>query len=270
MVSPTPTPPPPIEEDNHLTKIPLHVLGLVLRDLGNLPSLQAAVLSHSALHAAFIEDPSRITRDILDAQIAPDTARLAYAAHTARTLDRECPDTLRTFVDEWLRPRDVVAEAGTEKGPLGVWPWGLSPGDVVAMSRMHDIVEHFSRAMVAAMLPRCEGVFGRRRREDEMGCGYDRATEGEVKRLQHLLYGYQIYCNLLFRERHDLEALPVADERRAWQDRVTAMLGEALYGDEDGRETAQTQLACIHDFLENIVLQGEFSFFALLYQMFFF
>lgn len=230
-----------------LTQTPLHVLGLVLRELDSLHSLGAAILAHPVLHAAFTEDPARITRDILDAQMSPATARLAYAAHAARRVDRTSTSAVKAFADAWLVPLDddAAAEAaGSEgAGPLGIWPWGLSLADVVAMSKTHGIVEDLTRTLVDAALPQCAGLFGSRRAD----CS--RATPAEVARIHRMLYGYEIYCGLLFRDAGDCAA------DLSWRTEVNFQLSAALY--HDNVVKANNQLACIHDFLENIVLQGE-------------
>ncbi|KAJ6780402.1 hypothetical protein PWT90_02289 [Aphanocladium album] len=234
-----------------LTQTPLHVLGLVLRELDTLQSLGAAILAHPVLHAAFAEDPARITRDILDAQMSPATARLAYAAHAARSVDRTSTDAVKKFADDWLVPLDddaAAAQAGSEGGPLGVWPWGLSLADVVSMSKAHGVVEDLTRRLVDAALPQCEGLFGTRRTD------YARATPAEVARIHRVLYGYEIYCGLLFRDAGDCKA------DLSWRTEVNFQLSAALY--HDNVVKANNQLACIHDFLENIVMQGLGEFLA--------
>lgn len=230
-----------------LTQLPLHVLGLVLREVDTLEGLGAAILTHPALHAAFAEDPARITRDILDAQMSPDTARLAYAAHAARTVDRTSADAVKKFAEDWLAaPRDGAASvAGSENGPLGIWPWGLSLADIVSMSRTHGVVEHFTQRLVDAALPACEGYFGSQRAD------YTRASPEEVARIHRVFYGYQIYCNLLFRDAEDLQA------DLSWRPEVIFQLNAGLYPDNVAK--ANSQLACVHDFLENTVLSGEFA-----------
>ncbi|TQV91453.1 hypothetical protein IF1G_09952 [Cordyceps javanica] len=270
-----------------LTQTPLHVLGLILRELDTLHSLGSAILAHPVLHAAFAEDPARITRDILDAQMSPATARLAYAAHAARRVDRTSTAAVKKFADEWLVPLDddkdsgaagggqeggeeeeqgageeaggaggagqeqgagkegagAGAEAGgSEGGPLGVWPWGLSLPDVVSMSKAHGVVEELTAMLVDSTLPRCEGLFGARRAD------YAKATPAEVARIHRMLYGYDIYCGLLFRD---------ADDCRpdlSWRTELNFQLSAALY--RDNVVKANNQLACIHDFLEKIVLQA--------------
>ncbi|EGX89323.1 hypothetical protein CCM_07574 [Cordyceps militaris CM01] len=232
-----------------LTQTPLHVLGLVLRHLDTLHSLGAAVLAHPVLHAAFFEDPARIVRDILDAQMSPATARLAFAAHTARRVDRASPAAVRAFADEWLvhvsdeAAAAAAAAADETGGPLGVWPWGLSLPDVVSMSKAHGVVEALTARLVRAALPACceEGLFGTTTPR--------RATPAEVKRIHRILYGYEIYCGLLFREAGDCAA------HRSWRAEINFQLSAALYRGDVTR--AYKQLACVHDFLENIVLQVE-------------
>ncbi|KAM3537755.1 hypothetical protein ARSEF1564_009329 [Beauveria bassiana] len=238
-----------------LTQTPLHVLGLVLRSLDSLRSLGSAVLAHPCLHAAFAEDPARITRDILDAQMSPSTARLAYAAHAARRVDRTSTTAVRRFAEDWLVPLDdraVAAAAGSETGPLGVWPWGLSLADVVSMSRAHGVVEDLTERLVNTALPVCE--------EDGyllVGDGYGagvalrergRATKAETARIHRMLYGYEIYCGLLFRDEHDCKA------DLSWRTEVNFQLSAALYNENVVK--ANNQLACIHDFLENVVLSA--------------
>lgn len=229
-----------------LTQTPVHVLGLVLRELDTLQSLGAAILAHPVLYAAFAEDPARITRDILDAQMSPATARLAYAAHAARSVDRTSTVAVKKFADDWLAPLDDAAahaHAGSEGGPLGIWPWGLSLADVVSMSKAHGVVEDLTRQLVDTALPQCAGLFGTQRAD------YARATPAEVARIHRMLYGYEIYCGLLFRDAGDCKA------DLSWRTEVNFQLSAALYHDNVAK--ANNQLACIHDFLENIVMQGK-------------
>ncbi|KAM3436012.1 hypothetical protein NHJ13734_005289 [Beauveria thailandica] len=233
-----------------LTQTPLHVLGLVLRSLDSLRSLGSAVLAHPCLHAAFAEDPARITRDILDAQMSPSTARLAYAAHAARRVDRTSAAAVRRFADDWLAPLDdraAAAAAGSETGPLGIWPWGLSLADVVSMSRAHGVVEDLTARLVGAALPACErdgylpvGDGARRER--------GRPTTAETARIHRVLYGYEIYCGLLFRHEDDCKP------DLSWRTELNFQLSAALYSENVVK--ANNQLACIHDFLENIVLSA--------------
>ncbi|OAA71160.1 hypothetical protein ISF_01711 [Cordyceps fumosorosea ARSEF 2679] len=216
-----------------LPQTPLHVLGLVLRHLDTLHSLGAAM--------------------------SPATARLAYAAHVARRGIPRDRDALRRLADDWLVPLDaddISAHAGSEGGPLGVWPWGLSLADVVAMSRAHGVVEALTKRLVDGALPACAELLGRE--------GPARATEAEITRIHRLLYGYEIYCGLLFRDAgdcaateqpgDDTAAAAAAAEAAAWRAEVNAQLSASLYRDNVAR--AHSQLACIHDFLEDIVLQA--------------
>ncbi|KAJ3472434.1 hypothetical protein NLG97_g10991 [Lecanicillium saksenae] len=175
--------------------------------------------------------------------MSPATARLAYAARAARSVDRTSTEAVKKFADDWLVPLDdAAAQAGSEGGPLGIWPWGLSLADVVSMSKAHGVVEDLTRRLVDTALPQCEGLFGTRRAD------YARATPAEVARIHRVLYGYEIYCGLLFRDAGDCKA------NLSWRTEVNFQLSAALY--HDNVVKANNQLACIHDFLENIVMQA--------------
>ncbi|OAA37061.1 hypothetical protein BBO_07760 [Beauveria brongniartii RCEF 3172] len=125
-----------------------------------------------------------------------------------------------------------------------------SLGSAVLAHPAHGVVEDLTARLVNAALPACEDDGYLPVGGDGSGALRERgrATRAETARIHRMLYGYEIYCGLLFRDENDCKA------DLSWRTDVNFQLSAALYNENVVK--ANNQLACIHDFLENIVLSA--------------
>lgn len=214
-----------------LLDLPLHVLTEVLSYLDSIPSLGSAILSHSALYAAYKEQSTNIIECIVLNQIPSDLMPYAVATYDAtrvnhRSLD-DIVNLLRNYFSDVAPSRHFVLRLEH-----------LEPSAAHLISKTHCAVLHFSNAFIADTLPLTRRRLGYHR------SSYARASTIELFRIRRALYRFQLYCNLTFRGENDL--------RRDREQRLTIYRYQSRFFNYFS-PWVNEQFACIHDFLERVL-----------------
>lgn len=217
--------------------LPIHVVRLVLSQLDSMQSLGSAILSHSIFYTAFMEDTPGLVGDILSSQMDTRVLPFARAVHEAAAVSNFDLSKVWSFLDSRLHPMDFDAD---------VWfrlkPFQLSPTVAAAISKFHAVVQHFAQDFVGRSIR--SGKYPRKFRRQ--AC---RINDTEYFRVQRALYRFQLYCNLFYRNTRDLT--PDAARRQE----IEHLLHMVFF--RHFPQWENEQLACIHDYLERVLSDGE-------------
>ncbi|KAK2601303.1 hypothetical protein N8I77_010763 [Diaporthe amygdali] len=225
-------------------------------------SLGSAISSHSIFYQSFRDDTKRIVQGILRNQIPPELMQYAAAAFETKFVDNNDEVKVGTLL------RSAFEGIGCQQNGVQFQEWCLewifdhnvdgtgfptalitrlgdqtyqSMGAVSianVFSKTHSIVEYFCGRFARERLPLIQHLMVGRRPE---AC----PSKREAFRIRRALYRFQIYCNLLFRNENDFRP-----GRRVRQMRSSYIVRH-FFGCFS--PWVDEQLACIHDYLEDIL-----------------
>ena len=227
-----------------LLQLPLHLLSILLRHLDSIQSLGSAILSHSSLYTAFIEDQKSIIWNILTNQIDPDVMVFAMAAYKASFLKPDDSEGLRPFLEDHFGP-DRSYQVPT---PCYIKLGELTPSIANELSKAHVIVEHFSNALIKDMLPLAQQQLGLQR------ANLAKVSPREKYRIYRAFYRYQFYCNLV----QNWDANFKNRRRFGWKP-VGGDLGTLHIWLQQYSRWVNEQVTCVLDFLNRKVLSPGMS-----------
>lgn len=245
--------------------LPLHLLSMILAELECMQSLGSAILSHSSMYTAFCDDTKHIVQRILTNQIPPELMHYAAAAFESNFVDNrdssrvggllavafegygwfreENGAPFQQWCLDWMfnnflsgygvrsifcKNRDTTAYAALD-------------GKTIAsiFSKTHAIVDHFCTSFLSDRLPLSQGLLSRETP------GPRRPSEKELFRIKRAIYIFQIYCNVMFQSESDFRP-----DRQTKQNRKHH-LDSYFFGSFS--PWVKEQLACVHDFLEEVL-----------------
>lgn len=243
-------------------ELPVHLVSLILAQLDSMQSLGSAILSHSIFYQSFRDDTKRIVQGILRNQIPPELMQYAAAAFETKFVDNNDEVKVGTLL------RSAFEGIGRQQNGVQFQEWclewifdhnvdgtGFSTALITRLgdqtyqsmgavsianvfSKTHGIVEYFCGRFAGERLPLIQHLMVGWRPE---AC----PSKREAFRIRRALYRFQIYCNLLFRNENDFHP-----ERRVRQMRSSYIVRH-FFGCFS--PWVDEQLACIHDYLEDIL-----------------
>ena len=188
--------------------VPVEIRQAILREISDIPTLDAAVEADASLQSAFLGFESRILERILENQFTYGFFSHAYAVHTLSRLESMDPDyvrvcrTVRTYFDD--------------PSPLSI-EWELDK--VRPISVLHCHVEFFVDDFISTAL----FSFGRWDGSEKPPAP---ASRSERTRIAAAFYNFELYCNM-FRAHTTLSALE-RSERHDFFGRLDASQCERL------------------------------------------
>lgn len=221
---------------SNLLQMPLHLIAKVLVELECMRSVGSAILSHPIMYAAFKEYPKTVIYRILLKQVPRELIAYAVLAYNTSWRGYRGPQEMRRLIHSALR-----CVEGMSNDEIDLWLWGamermgFNPATVSSLSKIHTLVEHFTRRYLKDTLPIASRDLFRR----QSPTNARRPSETEVFRIRRGFYRFQIYCNLVRMANNDTEHSLLA---RQFFLRWSPWVNE--------------QLACIHDHLEGVLSEG--------------
>lgn len=251
--------------DPKFLEIPLHLLSTILAKLECMQSLGAAILSHSSIYAAFHEDAKHIVQCILRSQIPAELMHYAAAAFESSINDNSVRRMglvlLAAAFNNQFRPENgppfqkwcldwmfdhSLSGIGVRAIFARSHSWDIPEYDALdantiasMFSKTHAVVEHFCSRFLAERLPLWQGLRGQLRPGN--GC----PSEKELLRIKRALYLFQIYCNMNFPHGGGFETTEEARDIQAQYVKCYILGSFSPWVNE--------QLACVHDFLEEVL-----------------
>lgn len=217
--------------------MPLHLLVMILSRLNNIQTLGSAILSHPLFYAAYKDAPRIVVRSITRRHITSYLMRYAANAYEASRIGRHDKlavlelqgwDMRPALLKEWL--------VGWESDPAST-----SAAVAASLIKTHRAVRYFRRRFFKDTAPFASEIRGPLPPHAEP----TEPSPAEWYRVYRALYRFQIYCNLGFRTKQDLQPSP--EWAQTFQDaRSATMFGKFS-------PWVNEQLACIHDYLERIL-----------------
>lgn len=223
-------------------RLPLHLVGMILMQLDDMQTLGSAILSHSLLYASYQDfGVHKVTLSVLENQIPRDVMPYAIMAFRAQNVDHTNEEACRRVLRsrrcrrQGLRPLEWFLKHGLDAEKDAV------PTFAVALRKTHLVVQHFCDRFIQRTLPLAQEFLGK-----DLTCSHPSlitASDKEIYRVQKALYRFQVFCDLRNRYRSD----PYSENVR---DNYTSPLQVIL---RDCSPWVNEQLACIYDFLENVL-----------------
>lgn len=253
--------------NSRFQELPLHLLSMILVELDCMQSLGSAILTHSLMYAAFCDDTRYIVQSILRSQIPPELMHYAAAAFESKFTDnrdgQRVSDLLWTaFARGGIHPFRVKNGAPFQQWCLdwmfdnflsgsGVRTIFCENRDTAAyaaldgksiasiFSKTHTIVDHFCTSFLSKCLPLSQVLL------NPQPPGDRHPSDEELFRIKRAMYIFQIYCNVMFQRDSDF--------RPDWQIKQNRKYYLDTYFFGSFSPWVKEQLACVHDFLEEVL-----------------
>lgn len=250
--------------NSRFQKLPLHLLSMIMVELDCMQSLGSAILSHSLMYAAFCDDTKHIVQSILRNQIPPELMHYAAAAFESKFIDNRNGPRVGSFLGtafegwfrvqngapfqrwclKWMFKKNFVRGYGVRTifgRNRDITEYAALDGKTIAslFSKTYTIVDYFCTSFVNERLPLSQGVI------TGQTSGNRHPSNREIFRIKRALYLFQIYCNIVFQRESDFHP-----------DRQTKRIRKGyldIHFFSSFSPWVKEQLACIHDYLEEVL-----------------
>ena len=209
-----------------LEQLPLELIQLILTELPDVSNLKSAALTGPCLYYAFMGAEVLITKEVLLRQIHTDLLHDALAEISSRR-DTWTAEEAEVFLAQYFSRSQQPFHPSLQ--------WKLS--QALPLCRLYSLIELFTVDLTTPVL-----AGNPVSKDPESGPSPRPLSQTEKNRIIRNFYRFQIYCNI-FRD----ESPPIS----VYRQRKSYFAHFAPWENE--------QLACIHDYLLNIITPGSTS-----------